>query len=161
MILSIDPGESTGVAFGEYSDTDGYELVDCTQIQGGANGFLQWAVDNHFYDLHPELVVVSEKFVLRSSNQFVANVEPVRIEGVMLALWGSDRVVYQQRSDKTLVDDRVLKRHGLWQTGKEHGWVDGRDVNDAIIHGLAFLKKAHHRPTLRKYWGSEDFCGND
>lgn len=160
-IMSIDPGKSTGVAFGTYSDTQPYELVDVFQIPGGIVGFNEWLHNNHFTNLDEDYTVVSEKFVLRSSNAFVADVEPVRIEGLMYAYWG-DRVIYQQRSDKTLVDDRILKEHGLWQTGSQHGWADGRDANDAIIHAIAYLKKQHHKPTLLHFFKpKEDICGNE
>ena len=160
-IMSIDPGKSTGVAFGTYSDTEPYRLVDAFQIPGGMRGFYEWLTTEHFTELDEDYVVVSEKFVLRSSNKFVADLEPVMIEGLMYALWG-DRIAYQQRSDKALIGDRILKEHGLWQTGSQHGWVDGRDANDAIIHAIAYLFKTHHKPTLKYFFKpKEDPCGNN
>ena len=38
-LLWIDPGMSTGVALGRYSDTKPYELVKAWQIPGGLVGF--------------------------------------------------------------------------------------------------------------------------
>ncbi len=86
---------------------------------------------------------------------FVADTEPLLIEGALSALHGGE-IVWQLRSDKSLVEDSVLKDNGLWHTGKYVGWKDARDTNDAIIHALAYLKKNKHVPTLKKYWGNND-----
>lgn len=150
-MLSIDPGGSTGIALGTFSETEPYALVETWQPRGGAVGFLEWAVDTDWFA--PLDVIVAEQFILRSAEKDnrVPNVEPIRIEGVMLALrWD---VQYQSRTMKSMVKDQVLKDHGLWQTGKKFGHTDGRDANDAIIHALAHLKNKRHLPSLRKYWG--------
>jgi len=151
-LISVDPGKSTGIAIGTFSETEPYKLYEIHQIPNGVEGFLYWLKTNPQFLLN-DLVWVSERFVLRSSNKFVADLEPVRIEGAMQAL-GLD-VVWQLRTDKMFVTDDLLKEHGLWQTGKQFGWKDGRDANDAIIHALAYLRKNKHMPTLLNYWSKE------
>jgi len=41
-LVSIDPGMSTGVTVGTYSDTDPYTLLNAYQIEGGVEGFLEF-----------------------------------------------------------------------------------------------------------------------
>lgn len=146
--LSIDPGMATGIALGSFTDTTPWELVDRWIVKGGVEGFIHW-----YYAVAPVQALmgrwVSERFVLRD-NDFIANCEPLRIEGAMLAFGLNP--IFQLRTDKALCKDDVLKEHGLWTTGKMVGHVDGRDANDAIIHALAYMKKQKHYPTLRKYW---------
>ena len=151
-LISVDPGKATGVAVGTFSDTEPYKLYEIYQIQNGVEGFLEW-LKTHPEWLLKDIVWVSERFVLRGSNKFVADLEPVRIEGAMTAL--GIKPIWQLRTDKMFVTDELLKEHGLWQTGKALGWKDGRDANDAIVHGLAYLRKNKHLPTLINYWGKE------
>lgn len=40
-LISIDPGLSTGIAVGTYSDTEPFKLTHAFQIEGGVEGFLQ------------------------------------------------------------------------------------------------------------------------
>lgn len=153
-LLSLDPGESSGIALGIFADDQPYELIETWQPRGGAVGFLQWWRSDVLYKTmgvwdKQQDIIVSELFTLRN-NAFVANVEPVRIEGVMLAL--GIEPVWQRPFMKKLVADEILVEHGLWQTGKKFGHVDGRDANDSIVHSLAYLKSNRHRPTLRKFW---------
>lgn len=159
-LLSIDPGRSTGISLGIFSDAEAYELVDSWQPRGGAEGFIDWWQSGKlFAAMGPWTdgdVMISERFILRSSPKDgrVPDIEPVRIEGVMLGM--GLRVLYQDRWMKASVDDQILKDHGLWVTNKEarerFDHTDARDVNDSIIHGLAFLKSRKHLPTLRKFW---------
>lgn len=147
-LLSFDPGQSTGIAFGTYSDTHPYTLIDVWQTQNGLTGVLEW-LDKHYSTDHEE--IVSENFILRKT-PFMPDVEPLRIEGALTVFYPN--IVWQQPSDKHHTPDTILKEHGLWQTGKPLGHVDGRDANDAIIHAITFLKKRGHVPTLKKYWAS-------
>jgi len=146
FLLTFDPGKSTGIALGEYSDSDPYKLVKVWQTQNGLHGVLEWLGEH--YGMYDERAV-SESFILRKT-PFMPDVEPLRIEGALMVMY--PEIVWQQPSDKHHVPDSILKEHGLWQTGKPLGHVDGRDANDAIIHALAFLKKNRHVPTLKKYW---------
>lgn len=40
-LITIDPGKSTGVAVGTYSDTEPYKLTHAFQIEGGVEGFVR------------------------------------------------------------------------------------------------------------------------
>lgn len=40
-LISIDPGKSTGIAIGTYSDTEPYQLRHAFQIEGGVEGFVK------------------------------------------------------------------------------------------------------------------------
>lgn len=132
---------------GFYGDNEPYELLNVWQVSGGLHGFIDW-----WRERLPILptYLVCEKFVLRN-NVFVADTEPLLIEGALRVLWGGD-IEWQLPSDKSLVSDTVLRENNLWHTGKQVGWKDARDTNDAIIHALAYLKKNKHIPTLQKYW---------
>lgn len=149
-MLSLDPGKQTGIALGSYGDDEPYELLNVWQVSGGLHGFIDWWRDQQ--RLLPTYLVC-EKFVLRN-NAFVADTEPLLIEGALRVLWGGD-IEWQLPSDKSLVADTVLRENNLWHTGKQVGWKDAHDTNDAIIHALAYLKKNKHIPTLQKYWGKE------
>jgi hypothetical protein len=147
-LLTIDPGVTTGIALGKFDEHQAYERVAFWAVKEGLEGFIHW--------YHAEAPIealmgrwVAERFVLRD-NDFVANTEPLRIEGAMEAF--GLHPIYQLRTDKALAKDQVLKDAGLWVTGKMCGHTDGRDVNDATIHALAYLKKLRHIPTLRRYW---------
>lgn len=148
-LVSVDPGLATGVTLGSYDDIHAWERIDFWLIKNGLDGFLDW-----YHGVAPDRAYsacwVSERFILRD-NDFIANTEPLRIEGAMIAL-GLDPI-FQQRTDKALCKDEVLKRHKLWVTGKQCGHTDGRDVNDSCIHALARMKKLKHLPSLERYWG--------
>jgi len=160
LLLSLDPGKQTGIAAGVYGDDHPYMLIDVWQVSEGVTGFIKWwhdtgkhVIRNYEWAWLQPTQIVSEKFILRN-NAFVADTEPLLIEGALQALW-SLPVAWQQRSDKSLVGDNILRENGLWHTGKQVGWKDARDTNDAIIHAMAYLKKNKHIPTLQKYWGKE------
>lgn len=148
-ILAIDPGVATGITLGWFNEYHPFERTGFWCVKGGLDGFLSWyhgTAPNEAYMAR----WVAERFVLRD-NDFIANTEPLRIEGAMEAL--GLHPTYQLRTDKALVKDEVLKARGLWVTGKMCGHTDGRDVNDSAIHALAHLKKLKHKPTLLHYWG--------
>lgn len=160
LLLSLDPGKQTGIAAGVYGDNQPYMLLEVWQLSDGVTGFINWwnttgkhLIRTYEWSFLQPTQIVSEKFILRS-NAFVADTEPLLIEGALQALW-SLPVTWQQRSDKSLVTDQTLRDNGLWHTGKQVQWKDARDTNDAIIHALAYLKKNKHIPTLQKYWGKE------
>ena len=142
IILSLDPGVTTGYAFGEVDDAQPYTLIECGQIPGGVEGFVDWMItSNPDYD-----VLVAESFSLRPGAVH-PNLEPVKIEGALSALLGPGAVVYQQPSMKAVVGDERLRKAGLWQTSLRH-------ANDAIIHGLAYaVVTLKHQLTIMRYYG--------
>lgn len=103
-ILAIDPGLSSGIVLGKFSNTEPFERVAFWQVEGGLAGFLEWA-DRYWY-INTEnwsrflisddfdvpagnLLVVAEKFTPLTNKGFshtLDSVEPLRIEGAMVAL---------------------------------------------------------------------------
>lgn len=149
-LLSIDPGEATGWSAWYVPDDEPMVRFDYGLVRGGLPGFVKWwASIGHAIVDAPRDVVVCEKFELGGDVRF-PNVEPLRIEGALFAL-SARRVVWQKRTDKAQVPDLLLREHGLWLTGKDVDWEDGRDVNDAQVHALIW-GKFDHMPTLEGYW---------
>lgn len=154
-LLAIDPGKATGWAVLNYDCGEPANLVEAWTTHDGIEGFsdMYWNTRDHANGA--ELLsdtfddVVCEGFVLRN-NGFVPALNAVEIIGFLKGM--GESVNWQLRTDKALVPDRILKEHGLWQTGKMVGHTDGRDCNDAIIHGLAYLFKTRHVPTIAKYF---------
>lgn len=149
-ILSVDPGKVTGVAYGCFGETSPYDLMAVAAVLDGPYGLNKWLVE--FLQQNPVDVIVSELFVPDGSAGGRETVSP-RCEGVLISHF--EKIVWQRRTDKTwggmgakAVDQR-LKDLGLWRKGSEVAWSDGRDVNDAIIHALNYLRVARHMPTLK------------
>lgn len=122
-----------------------------------------WAVvteeDGYMEIIEGDVTVVSEKFVpLPAPRSFKLNeLEPIRIEGALDVM--VDDVVWQRSSAMVLAggdtpaqrkknSDDVLRRMGLWSTGKEVHYKDANDVNSAQKHAIAYLRSIEHKPTL-------------
>lgn len=152
-ILSLDPGKSSGIAFGYYGDRVPYESHRVWQVENGLEGFLDWYEREWFglSLLKPE--IVSERFVLRSQ-KFVADTTPLLIEGAMRVLFGKD-IHYQLRGEKAKIANDHLKHGGEYRTGKQVGYKDANDANDAVRHAVIYLtqKANQHLPTIEKFLG--------
>lgn len=148
VVLAFDPGGTTGWAAGKYTDTEPLEFIYGGQITGGVDGFVKWMKENTEFPnaelVDFDLTIVSESFSLRPGVRN-PDLTPVRIEGALTALVGTENVVYQQPAMKALVSDDRLRKYGLWIPGQRHHM-------DARIHALAYMSRLKHIPTLRKYW---------
>jgi hypothetical protein len=146
-IVAYDPGLVTGVAEGVFSETEplrilGGAALSYDEIIEGFGHMLAVNFDHK----------ISEKFVARTDNQFVPDLTPARVEGILDLAYERD-IVWRSRTKKEQVPDRILKEHGLWVTGKDVDWTDGRDVNDAIIHMIGYVAfDLRHVPTIREYF---------
>lgn len=186
-LLSIDPGMSTGIVLGRFTNTK-YERLHYWHLEGGLPAFRDWH-NAHWMEAHtvygeewyfPEhrrepsflpnqLTTVCEKFVpLPAPRTFkVAELEPIRIEGAVEAL-GMDPVwqrssamvlsnegvtagmtAKQKTARRKKASDDVLRRAGLWLTGKQVGHTDANDVNAAQKHALAYLRSINHLWTIQ------------
>jgi hypothetical protein len=157
--MAVDPGGATGVALGHYDDKTPITFTETFTIPNGAAGFGDWW-HNSEAEYREKLIV--ETFVPRA-NEFLASVAGVEVIGFIKGTTWRDPI-WQSRSDKALLtgnkpgvdseakNNAFLKEHGLWLTGKQVGWKDGRDAMDAEIHALVYAKKIRHIPTLRQYW---------
>lgn len=161
-VISIDPGKATGIALGYYDDHHPYSIDGLFLTQDGIRGFRDWWVENGGPDLilDRETEVVVEGFVLRGNN-FLPSLLGVEIIGYLKGVDPYDTIFWQSRTDKSFswtnkkAADELLKAHGLWQTGKKFNHKDGRDVNDAIIHAIAHMKKIGHQPSIAHYFPGE------
>jgi len=103
---------------------------------------------------------VSEQFTLLN-HDYVANVEPVRIEGAMTALgfgpiWQPPAMMYfcggETKAARKKASQDFLKANDLWLTGKDVGQPDANDAISSTLHALAYFRSIRHIPTLKKYW---------
>lgn len=145
-LIAIDPGKATGIIIGSYSETEPLKIMSNWVTHNGIKEFAQWYWGESLFWSHMAEWIV-EDFTLRGSNDFVADLSGVEIIGFLKGIYL--QVHWQSRTLKHLVPDSVLKHNGYWTTGKAVGHTDGRDVNDATIHALAWLAKQKHEPTLR------------
>lgn len=147
-IVAYDPGLATGVAEGRFSETEPLTVLGATIIP------YEVMVDS--FDIMrgtPVDHVVSEVFTSTTSNPFAPDLTGVRVEGILEAAYGTDNIVWRNRTKKEQVPDSLLKEHNIWFTGLDVDWEDGRDANDAVIHMLGYVAfDLKHRPTLRKYF---------
>lgn len=150
-ILSIDPGKATGFAVVEYDPATGdfrdreqftlssYEAMSFLRAYSGTIG---------------RVTVVYESFELSAGNQFTADLSGVEIIGALKYAFPPEWLHARRRSDKVQVPDQLLKDHGLWVTGKDVGWEDGRDANDAMIHLIGYLCfDKQDAMALRRFFG--------
>lgn len=164
MILSIDPGQNTGIALGSYSAITPYTLDYRWQVHGGVEGFINW------WESNTERVgwadtIVCESFELRRTNTFQADIEPKAIEGALrvfthysdyeiawqTAAQKASLIGYPESADTADKRQRLryefLDRFGLFKAGTEND-----DSNDAITHALVYLRSVKHAPTLHTFW---------
>lgn len=146
-MLCLDPGGTTGYAIFEWGEDSEFVIKSAGQIPDGLAGFIKWYGEKHFGDWQ---FVVCESFTLRTGVKF-PDLSPVYIIGALEAYedaW-NQKVVYQPPTSKPLCNDDILKRLGIYIPGRGH-------ANDALRHGIIYLRNNRHMPTLRKAWPLED-----
>jgi len=77
-----------------------------------------------------------------------ADLSPVYIIGALEALYPLTTIIYQEPKIKPLCDDARLKKINLHFPGRGH-------ANDAVRHGIIYLRNNRHLPTLRMGWADE------
>jgi hypothetical protein len=140
-ILSLDPGETTGVAIIGFDPKRGPAVTYCDQITGGPVGFIRWfkSLPTDWYD-----EIVCESFVLRPGVHG-ANITPAYVIGALEAM-AEVPITYQSPSQKKLVPDETLKRgQTTFIIGKPH-------ATDAVRHGIIYLRNMGHKNTLKRFW---------
>ena len=145
-MLCLDPGGKTGLAIFDFEPNSEAKLIHHEEVQNGLNGFIAWHLANkktYEWDL-----VVCENFTLRTSVVF-PDLSPVYIIGALEALELLREPVYQSPAQKHLCDDDRLKVMGLHKPGLGH-------ANDAIRHGIIYLRNNRHMPTLKKGWADNE-----
>jgi hypothetical protein len=142
VILSLDPGGTTGYTLIEVSENTELEILRVGQIKNSLKGFLDfhwdvledWKIDK----------IICESFTLREGI-YGADLSPVYIIGALEALYPTTEIIYQEPKLKPLCDNDRLKKLGLYIPGKEHAM-------DAVRHGVIHLRNSKHMPTLEKGW---------
>lgn len=148
---AIDPGMSTGASLWYYTPHGPLpaELLATTQFTGGLHGFLHWWDENDWPIQH----LVVERYKLDARAHKTEHIEPVRIEGAIETLWGTEEVDWQTNQALAHVTTNNAKQAGYWVTPTQLGQPDNNDAVSSIKHGLYWLKQ-NHRPTLEHVWGT-------
>lgn len=142
LILSLDPGGTTGYALLGVKEDEGALVYRSGQIKDSLKGFLDFHWD--VLEDMPITKIICESFTLREGI-YGADLSPVYIIGALEALYPTIEIVYQEPKLKPLCDDDRLKRLGLHEPGKPHR-------NDAIRHAVIYLRNNKHMPTLFAGW---------
>lgn len=170
-IVAVDPGVSTGVAFGHWSTTRGLEVDGQYQIAAGLEGFLGFFHENR--SEFRRSTVIAEKFTPRAGRGFshtLKSVEPLRVEGALIALnlmpsypdprWRQPLAQYfaggRDLRDRKMRSREFLKENGLYVTGKNVGQPDADDAVSATLHLFGYALQVKHRPTLEKYFREDE-----
>lgn len=182
-LISIDPGKSSGVIVGTYSDTEPFRVTHAFQIEGGVEGFVEF-FDPRYSDMWfiggerllvntAETVVLAEKFTARGSanagfSYRTEALEPLRVEGAILALgikptWVSPSQQYfmggESKAEKLKNRNAWFKEHkdlGYYITGKTVGCKDADDTRSALAHCISYLRREKHLPTLSLFRKEEN-----
>lgn len=158
--MAVDPGMETGVVVLEFEGDTPARIVRRVQVTGGLDGLvprLPMRLDQRTVD-H----VVCEKFRTTPRVYRAAELEALRIEGLVKTstYWAGVDLEWQypdsmllrgsvgSRSENKRAADDTLRDMGLWTTGSQVSRPNANDVNSAMKHAVAFLRKVGHRPTL-------------
>lgn len=162
MLLAFDPGGATGWSLWLLDEDNPLQRVEYGLIQGGEDGFLDWA-EQHLGQLRPDIIVCERFNPDLGTGDGRKSYEPMLIQGALKAICRAlgIEVIWQDIGMKSLCRDDVLKRSGLWVEGSDVGWEDGRDVNDSAIHALAWAKVSDHEPSVRCYWPEDPITDYD
>lgn len=173
FLLAFDPGKSSGIVLGGYSDTKPYIVVNKWQPQNGVQGLLDWAEsEGGLYRPAPNLTFISEKFIPRPAGGFGQSLDstlPLVVEGALIALgymdpydpkdkrWSVPQNQYRfggkDKAEKRKLARAFLKKHGLYTRPKEVGCEDSEDVMSATLHSLYYMTAIlKHRPTWEAYY---------
>lgn len=146
-IIACDPGGvTTGIVWIRYSHDRPAIVMESWSLEGGIVPFLNWW-NNEFSALPPIDVVVCEQFVNR--NIAGADLSPLRLQGAIevLAMQRGIGVELQPAAGgHTAVTDAAMARIGI--TKKTFVGDNHNDRFAAARHGLWFLKRHKHMPTL-------------
>jgi hypothetical protein len=132
-ILAIDPGEMTGYCYGDIDK----EKLRYTPFQAVDDVDDLWQRLNRF---DPKFIVI-EDFEFRKRARGGLNLFPVQFIGVA-RLWGQlneCRVFLQKAAQgKSYYTNEVLKKHGLYLRGMEHGMDASRHLLQWTTFGYGY-----------------------
>lgn len=154
-VLSMDPGMSTGAVAAKIMDDELPTIIYRKQIEGGLaslSGDPFWT-----YGLHQERTVCEQFHPRPMSRTYrLDELEPLRIEGYLLATLGWGEILFRQPEQRHLFKETetftksaaFLKWAGYWTVGSEVGCKDANDANSAMMHLFGYLRDRKHRPTI-------------
>ncbi|GAB2699385.1 hypothetical protein BKA24_001794 [Microbacterium marinum] len=144
ILLSLDPGGTTGYSVWHYGVVTPLNLIEHGQIPGGLDGFVSWA--RGFQTRQHIDEIVAEDFV-DDGRTVSPDVTPLLIKGAVIDRWSDSdvQITWQLNTYKAHADDILLKRVGFWFVGQEH-------ARDSARHAIAYLKVRDHRPTMKRIW---------
>jgi len=162
-VLGVDPGKMTGVALLKENYGTGlpFSVVLLDEIEGGVEGFIDWAEEN-LDDLAD--YVVCEKFELDGRTP-KPDLTPKEIIGALKVFQRADAFFQlghkhwalecqTNTQGKHLMTNEVLKRAGYYP---KRGEVKGGHSTDALRHALTYVVKTlKHKPTLELLFPKEE-----
>jgi hypothetical protein len=173
-ITWFDPGVSTGIQYGVFTDTERYEMRKVWQVGNGVIGLRKWihGGGNEVY-LNADHVG-AEKWIPRTMEGMSHTLDstlPLVLEGILMEAEILD--VYpdgnwQPATAQTLrrgkspaesrkLTNRLLEEKGYWMTGADIGQPDSNDVNSTTRHILHYLVHSlKHEPTIEWLYGEEN-----
>lgn len=177
-LVSLDPGGSSAYAVIKYSDKNRPTLLEYAQVVGGVEGFLEMIKNlEGSFPAGAETTWICEKFSPRPGSaagfsQSLKTSLPLVCEGVLIGRGlmpvyskGSDRwmspALQYFLPGKTPAEKKKKRRIWLAENGfkvmpKDVGQPDCDDVRSAISHGIAWLRRQKHKPTLELFREDED-----
>lgn len=157
-LISLDPGLSSGVTIGTYSDTEPYQMTHAFQIEDGLRGLMSivdlswnWSVSGRTVGvitisglefLQEDVVTICEKFVPRPNpaggGLALKSAEPMLCEGFLVS---SGVMPYYDHDPKA--------KNELWRAPRQQYFPGGKNLADRkkrarqwrIDHGLHLTGK--------------------
>lgn len=178
LVVSLDPGESSGGAVLRVGDSQPAELLAAYQVDGGVAGFL--GLLDTLEEYRGFATWICEKYSPRPSTatgfqQSLKTTLPLVCEGVLI---GRDLMPVYSSSEKRYRDPSLqyfsggtgkaerkkrqhafLKANGFYRTGKDFGTADADDFRSATAHGINYIaRELKHKPTFDMItaWGEEN-----
>ena len=167
LIISLDPGESSGAAVLNYGESPA-ELVAAFQVSGGVSGFL--ALLDMLREYEGQGTWICEKYSPRPSTatgfqQSLKTSLPLVCEGVLIGrglmpVYTPSEKCYRDpslqyfsggsgKAERKKKQHAFLKANGFYKTGKDFGTPDADDFRSAAAHGIAYVaRELHHKPTF-------------
>jgi hypothetical protein len=155
-----DPGTTSGLVQAIIRDDERVEIIGKFEIPGGLEGVSELIWNGWDIFGVQEEVWVSERFRMTPRVRTAAQVEPLRIEGVIAHV--APHVIWQypdamllaggyhgSASRNKTAADGVLRSMGLWTLPSEvDNHTDANDINSAMKHLVAYLRNSEHQPTI-------------
>lgn len=156
VILSLDPGETTGYCIFDWPYTRQIKprenlskyLVEAGQIASRDIVMQNESIDKLVGKFRPNKIVY-EKFMLyghKAASQIGSDMFTPQVIGqirVIAAEHGIDTISNSAQNAKLFYTDKKLREHDMWQSGVKH-------ARDAIRHALYAIDFNLFKPKLRR-----------